>query len=249
MTNEEKILARLDELTEELRETKRAIRPYVELKQELEPLIHDMVQNTIARLGGLDKRFNIEALGEMLGQVLVSSDSIAEGLRMLNRFVEFKKDFAPYSKDIFHETVMFLQETSKGFEPQALSRLLKEFINNIGNLADALHTLGALMEFKRDASTLAKPAFDDAIERLEALKSKGVFSAFEQVLAVTERMGTRLQTVDLTRAEPVRGVFGMLAALRRPEVQEGLGVLVELATVMTALKEPPEKRKTLAKTL
>jgi len=180
MTNEEKILARLDELTEELRETKRAIRPYVELKN----------------------------------------------------------DFEPYLKDIFHETVMFLQETSNGFEPQALSRLLKEFINNIGNLADALHTLGAVMEFKRDAATLAKPAFDEAIERLEALKSKGVFSAFEQVLDITERMGSRLQTVDLTRAQPVRGVFGMMAALKRPEVQEGLGVLVELATVMAVLKKP-----------
>ncbi len=57
MTNEEKILAHLDALTEELRETKRAIRPYVELKQELEPLIHDMIRSTIGRLGGLDKRF------------------------------------------------------------------------------------------------------------------------------------------------------------------------------------------------
>lgn len=38
MTNEEKILARLDELTMEVREAKEAIRPYVELKQEMEPL-------------------------------------------------------------------------------------------------------------------------------------------------------------------------------------------------------------------
>ena len=76
------------------------------------------------------------------------------------------------------------------------------------------------------------------VGRLESLKQKGVFSAFEQVLDVTERMGTRLQSVDLARAKPIRGLFGMMAALKRPVVQEGLGVLVELATVMTALKEP-----------
>lgn len=238
MTNEEKILAQLEALTEELRETKRAIRPYVELKQELEPLIHDMALTAINRLGGLDKRFNVEALGEMLGQLLVSADSIAEGLRMLNRFVEFKKDFEPFSKDIFQETVVFLQATTKGFEPEALGQLLREFINNIGNLAEGLRMLGSFMDFKNDASTLSKLAFDEMVGRLESLKQKGVFSAFDQVLDVTERMGTRLQSVDLSRAQPIRGVFGMMAALKRPEVQEGLGVLVELATVMTALKEP-----------
>jgi hypothetical protein len=239
MTNEEKILTHLEELTEELRETKRAIRPYVELKQELEPLIHDMVLSAISRLGGLDKRFNVESLGEMLGQLLVSADSIAEGLRMLNRFMEFKKDFEPFSKEIFHETVVFLQATTKGFDQEALGQLLKEFINNIGNLAEGLRMLGSLMDFKRDASNLAKPAFDDMVGRLESLKQKGVFSAFEQVLDVTEKMGTRLQSVDLSQAQPVRGIFGMMAALKRPEVQEGLGVLVELATVMAVLKEPP----------
>ncbi len=56
----------------------------------------------------------------MLGQLLASADSITEGLRILNRFIEFKKDFEPFSKDIFHETVGFLQETTKGFDPQAL---------------------------------------------------------------------------------------------------------------------------------
>lgn len=241
MTNEEKILARLDELTEELRETKRSIRPSIELKQELEPLLHEMLQSAIVGLGGLDKRFDGEALGRMLSQVLVSAENIGEGLKILNRFIAFKQDFEPYSKEIFHETVMFLQETCKGFEPRELRRLLQEFVNNIGNLADALKMLGSLMELKRDAAILAKPAFDEAVERLEAMKRKGVFSAFEQVLEVTERLGTRLQSVDLSQAQPIRGVFGTMAALRRPEVQEGLGVLVELATVMTALKQPPGK--------
>ncbi len=116
-------------------------------------------------------------------------------------------------------------------------------------MADALGMFGSMMELKRDASTLAKPAFDEAVDRLESLKRKGVFSAFEQVLDVTERMGSRLQSVDLTRAQPVRGIFGMMAALKRPEVQEGLGVLVELATVMAVLKEPSGKGADVVKEL
>ena len=86
MTNEEKILARLDELTEEVREAKRAVRPYVELKQELEPLIHSMVHETTARLGGLDKNVDLEEVGDMVGQSLASSKN-------MNKINEYVYDF------------------------------------------------------------------------------------------------------------------------------------------------------------
>ncbi len=239
MTNEEKILARLDELTEEVRAAKAAIRPYVELKTELEPIVNDMVIGAIDKLSGLDRRFEAEDVVEMIGQLLISSKSLTEALQSLNRFMEFKRDFEPYSKEMFKELVDQLQTTLHGFEPEKLQELLKQFIVNMGNLADGLKMLGSIMEMKSDASMLSKLAFNDAIERLECLKQRGVFDAFEQVLAVTERVGSKMQEIDFDNTRPVRGVFGMMAALRRPEVQEGLGVLVELATVMTALKEQP----------
>jgi uncharacterized protein YjgD (DUF1641 family) len=153
--------------------------------------------------------------------------------------MEFKRDFEPYSKEMFKELVDQLQTTLHGFEPEKLQELLKQFIVNMGNLADGLKMLGSIMEMKSDASMLSKLAFNDAIERLECLKQRGVFDAFEQVLAVTERVGSKMQEIDFDNTRPVRGVFGMMAAMRRPEVQEGLGVLVELATVMTALKKKP----------
>jgi len=105
MTNEEKILARLDELTMEVREAKQAIRPYVELKKDLEPLFNDMFISTISKLSGLDRRFDLEDVGEMVGQTLISSKNISEALNSLNKFMEFKEDFEPYSKDIFKELV------------------------------------------------------------------------------------------------------------------------------------------------
>ncbi len=237
MTNEEKILARLDELTEEIREAKRAIRPYAELKKEIEPLLGDMMQETIGKLSGLDKQFSLEEFGDMIGQLLISSKNLTEALTTLNRIMEFKKDFEPYSKDIFGEVVSFLQTTCHGLEPGGLQDLLRQVVLNLGNMAEGLKMLGTAMEFKKDAGTLSKLAFDDLVQRLECLKQRGVFDAFEQVLDVTERVGGKLQQTDFDKVEPVRGIFGMMAALRRPEVQEGLGVLIELSTVMTALKE------------
>ncbi len=77
---------------------------------------------------------------------------------------------------------------------------------------------------------------------LELLEKHGTFEAFEQVLSMTERVGNRMQQVDLEKTEPIRGIWGMMSAMKRPEVQEGLGILVELSTVMTALKQEPVPR-------
>jgi hypothetical protein len=239
MTNEEKILARLDELTEEVREAKRAIRPYVELKKDLEPLVQSMVIEAIAKLNGLDKRVELEDVGDMIGQTLASSRNISEALKTLDKVMEFKKDFEPYSKELFSELVNQLQTTLQGFEGEDLRELLKQFVVNMGNLADAMRMLGSLMEMKRDAGALSGQAFNELVERLECLKQRGVFAAFEQMILVTERVGTKMQEIDLSTTQPVRGVFGMMSALKRPEVQEGLGVLIELSTVMAALKETP----------
>jgi len=237
MTNEEKILARLDELTEEVREAKQAIRPYVELKRDLEPLINSMVIESISRLSGLDKRVELEDVGDMVGQMLSSSKNLTEAMKTLDKAMEFKKDFEPYSKDLFKELVNQLQTTLQGFEGENLQELLKQFIVNMGSLADAMKMLGSLMEMKNDAGSLSSLAFNDLVERLECLKQRGVFDAFEQMIGVTERVGSKMKEIDFSTTEPVKGIFGMMAALKRPEVQEGLGVLIELSTVMPALKQ------------
>ncbi|TKB06091.1 DUF1641 domain-containing protein [Desulforhopalus sp. IMCC35007] len=242
MTNEEKILARLDELTAEIREAKQAIRPYVELKRDLEPLINDMVVSTIGKLSGLDRRFDLEDIGDMIGQLLISSKNMAEALKTLNKFMEFKKDFEPYSKDLFKELSEQLQTSLHGFEPENLQELIRQFIVNMGNMAEGLKMLGSLMDMKKDAGNLSKLAFNDSIERLERLKQRGTFETFEQVLEMTERVGSRMQQVDFEKIEPIRGIWGMMSAMKRPEVQEGLGILVELSTVMTALKQEPVPR-------
>ncbi len=239
MTNEEKILERLDELTAEIREAKQAIKPYVELKQDMEPLVNDMVISAIGKLSGLDRRFNLEDVGDMIGQLLISSKSMTEALKSLNKFMEFKEDFEPYSKELFKELTEQLQSTLHGFEPENLQELLRQFIVNMGNMADGIKMLGSLMDMKKDASVLSKQAFNESVERLEGLKQRGTFEALEQVLGMTERVGSRMQEVDFEKIEPIRGVWGMMAAMRRPEVQEGLGILVELSTVMTALKQEP----------
>lgn len=238
MTNEEKILARLEELTEEVREAKRAVRPYVELKQELEPLIHSIMHEVTARLSGLDKRVDLEEVGDMVGQSLASSRNIEDAVKTLNSIMEFKRDAAPYAKDMFHELVLQLQTALQGFEGESLQELIRQLIANMNNIAEAMKMLSSFMDMKRDVALLSGPVLNDMIERLESLKHRGLFDDFERMMAIGERVSTKMKAVDLDNVKPITGIFGMLSALKRKEVQEGLGVLIELSTVAAALKEP-----------
>jgi uncharacterized protein YjgD (DUF1641 family) len=241
MTNEEKILARLDELTEEVREAKRAVRPYVELKQELEPLIHSMLHEATARLSGLDKNVELEDVGDMVGQSLASSGNITEALKTLNSIIEFKRDFEPHGKDMLHELALRLQTAFQGFEGENLQELTKQFIVNMGNMAEMMKLLSSLMDMKRDAELLSGPIINDVVERLEGFKQRGLFDDFQRMLDIGEQVSLKMKQVDLAKAKPITGIFGMLSALKRPEVQEGLGVLIELSTVASALKYNPKE--------
>ena len=241
MTNEEKILARLDELTEEVREAKRAVRPYVELKQELEPLVHSMVHEATSRLSGLDKNVELEDVGDMVGQSLASSSNIAEALKTLNSIMEFKRDFEPHGKDMFHEMTLRLQTALQGFEGENLQELIRQFIVNMGNMGEMMKLLSSFMDMKRDVAQLSGPVVDDIIERLDSFKKRGFFDDFAQMLEIGERVSTRVKAIDLDEVKPVTGIFGMLSAMKRPEVQEGMGILLELAAVMSVLKQPVEQ--------
>ncbi|WPD23764.1 MAG: DUF1641 domain-containing protein [Candidatus Electrothrix scaldis] len=243
MTNEEKILARLDELTEEVREAKRAVRPYVELKQELEPLVHSMVHEATARLSGLDKNVDLEDVGEMVGQSLASSANIAEAVKTLNKVMDFKRDFEPYSHDMFHELTRRLHTALQGFEGENLQELLRQFILNMANMAEMMKLLGSVMDMKRDVTELSGPVIDDVIERLESLKQRGLFDDIEQLMEIGERACSRVKAINFEEIKPVKNIWGMMSAMKRPEVQEGLGVMLEMAAVMSVLKQPSQLHK------
>jgi hypothetical protein len=239
MTNEEKILAKLDELSLEIREAKRAIVPYVELKKEMEPIFNDFLQDVIGKLGGLDRKFSVEDIGNLVGQLLVSSHNLTEALKTLNSMIELKQDIAPYTREMFQSYVGFLHETFHGLNGGDARELIKQSVANIGNVGESLKLLNSVLEFKKDIGSLGLSVFNDLVERLETLKQRGLFVTFEKLVGLLERMGLKFNEMDLNQAKPIRGIFGMLSVLRRPEVQEGLGILVELSTVVSAVKETP----------
>ncbi|MCG8334609.1 MAG: DUF1641 domain-containing protein [Proteobacteria bacterium] len=239
MTNEEKILAKLDELTNDVQEAKRAIMPYVELKKELEPVFNDLMQEVIGKLGGLDKKFKIEDIGDLIGQLLISSGNMAEALKTLSSMIELKKEIEPYSRDIFQSYVSFLHSTLHGIDGEDVKEALKQTLANMGNLAESIRLLNSALEFKKDVGSLSLLFFNDLVDKLEIVKNKGLFTFLKKMTTILEKIGLKFNETDLENAKPIRGVFGMLSALRRSDVQDGLGILIELSSVMAAVKEKP----------
>jgi hypothetical protein len=200
-----------------------------------------MVHETTARLSGLEKNVDLEDIGDMVGQSLSSSGNITEALKTLNSIVEFKRDFEPHGHDMFHELVLQLQTTLHGFEGENLKELLRQFILNMGNMAEMMKQISSFMEMKRDVAELSGPVVDDMIERLEGFKQRGLFDDLQHMLDIGEQVSVKMKQIDLAKAKPITGIFGMMSALKRPEVQEGLGVLIELSTVASALKHMPKE--------
>ncbi len=238
MTNEEKILERLDELSQEIKDAKKAIKPYIELKEDLQPIINEIFQESIQRFEGLGRNFNVEDVADMIGQLLASSKNLSEAMKSLNRFMDFKNDFTPLFKEMFAESVQILDIPGNGFHLTDLQQVTKEFLLNLKNIAEMLKMVNSAMEFKNDFAGLAKPAFNEIVQRLDNLKQKGVFNAFEELLAILERVGDKLTEIDFNNVKPVKGIMGLMKALKKPEVQEGLGILIEMTKVIPAIKKP-----------
>ncbi len=158
---------------------------------------------------------------------------------MLNSMVELKKEIAPFTKEIFQSSVTLLHGTCHGINGTDVQEFIKQTVANFGNLAETLKFLNSALEFKNDVGSLSMQVFNDLVDKLETLKEKGLFTFLERAVEILEKVGLKFNEMDLETAKPIRGVFSMLSALKRPEVQEGLGVLIELSTVMSAVKEKP----------
>lgn len=233
MTTEEKILERLDELSQEIKDIKQSVQPYLELKEEMGPIVNELVAESIHKLDGLGKDFDIENMADLMGEFLASSKNLTEALRSLNDFMEIKREFSPFVKEIVDETVKFLDVPGQTINIEDMQYLFKSLMMNTKQLSEAMHMFNSMMELQKDVSELTKPIVDTIIEHLSELQSKGVFEGIEKGLAFFENILANFNNINLDEAKPVKGVFGMMSALKDPEVQRGLGVMMELSKVFS----------------
>ncbi len=237
MTKEDQILAKLDALTLEVAEAKKAIRPYQDFKETMEPIINAAVLDCINKLDSVGGRINSEDLSDLVTESLASASNLTEGLRMLNGAMELKKTAAPIVDQAFHDIVASLDTVKHRFDMGDVQELLHQSLLNIGNFTEALRLMGAAMDFKETIADFPRVMFEDQMVRLEEFRVAGGFDGIANLMTIMEKMAIGLGQVDLDKAKPITGMFGMLGALKRKDVQEGLGVAIELAGALSAVKK------------
>lgn len=237
-TKEDLILAKLEALTEEVRELKRAREPLLDLQETLEPILKQVVSEVIERLENMGGRLTMEDIDQLITTSLANTKNLNEGIKLLSSMMELKETAEPILKQGVGEAIQFLDSVTHSFDTEDLGNLTRQALLNIGNLGEAMQILSAAMEMKRTVGEIPKLMVDELIEKLEDFRQRGGFVGLEKLAAFGERFACGMAQVDLDKTQPITGIFGMLGALKRPEVQRGLGVAMELAA---ALGQQPSK--------
>ena len=221
MSLEEQILKKLDQLTAEVAELKQAVN-----------------QNGGAPASGAQNLpATLEAQQDLQDQIAESSASLAKWVKSLDQMMELKEDLIPLGRPMLEEVIESLDQATHGFDADAFKELIRQFVLNMGSMSEALKMVGGLMELKTDSQDIIKDAFEDAIIQLEVLKQKGFFDAMTKIVQIMELVGQKMLTLDTSKAKPVKGMFGLYSAMKQKEVQEGLGVAMELVSVLSVLKK------------
>ena len=176
-----------------------------ELKDELMPLARDAMGAMQEELGAIEHEFNSDEIAYLLRKVLRNTPRFIRFLDRLEALDGLMVELEPLSKEVLRGAVDTLQQA----EDRGWFRLLRG-------------GLGLMDEVAAHAS-------DEDIQRLH-----------DNVLALVDTVKQMTQPQMLTMAnETLRvmqapashhrvGVIGLMRALRDPEIQEGVGVLLEL---------------------
>lgn len=220
MTNEEKILERLERLEQKIDPIAASSASVKSLSAELAPRVNEAVHYLIAELADIEADFQIEDLIYFTKKLLRNINNLNYSLDMLKNAI----DFSVMAEPLLKSTV-----------PQAISMLDDLEQANVFQVADvsvqALKKIGQTYT-KEELSRMA-----DGVVRLTGLLQE---VTRPESLDFLERAARVPAAVDVDAAGSV-GMFSMLGAMSDEKVKEGMGVLMELTKGLAALKGKVDK--------
>lgn len=208
---------KLDLLTQQVSHLYKRSMAIEELKDELVLIARDALVTLRSELGAMEHEFNSEALAQLLRQLLRNTPRIARMLDLMRSAQDFVDDVGPVGKEVMRDIVDRLQTwEERGYFQLGCSA---------ADLADKI----------------AQEITPDDLER---------FASSVEVLADTLRLVTRPEMLTVVNdavgvlangreSRPV-GMWGLMGAMREPQVQQGLGILVDvLRRIGASAAAPP----------
>ena len=166
---------------------------------------------------------NEQAIVERLESLERKIEPIAESASAI---AELREQLAPRVNEAVSALILELVDVEEDFQIEDLVFFSKKLLRNIKNLTYALDQLKNLMDFAKAVEPLLKVTIPQLIGYLDELEQKGLLKIFTDVPS----------KIDFRNAQDV-GMFGLIGKLSDPEIQAGLGVLLELTKGLSALKD------------
>lgn len=215
MTNEELLVKRLENLERQVAPLAAFAQAAGELREEIAPRINEAVQALIVQLADIESDFQFEDLLYLLKKLMRNIGTLNYVLDQTRNLVDFAQTAEPLLKNSVPQVIAFLD----GLEQAGVFRLLSiatDILRKIGSTVspEDMHQIGdGIVRLVGVLQRLTAPAAIDVLERVADVPAR----------------------VDLGSARPV-GLWGMVGAMGDPDVQKGLGVLMEFTKGLGALR-------------
>jgi len=215
MTNEEKILERLERLEEKITPIAESAASIKELRGELAPRVNEAVQALIVGLADVEADFQLEKLIYLCKKVMRNMDNFSFALDMLHSFIDMAVNAEPLLKSTVPQIISFLDDLEQKHVFKMLSIVL-DVIKNITNkytpeeIEQISQGLGKLVD---SLANLTDPKAVDMLEKASKIPA----------------------AISLEESKPA-GPFSMLMAMNDQDIKQGLGVLLELTKGLSTLK-------------
>jgi uncharacterized protein YjgD (DUF1641 family) len=216
MNTEERILERLDHLGREVAILTDSARSLRELKNDLSPRVNEAVKVLITELAQIEGDFQLEDLIMLLRSVMRSIRNLNWTLEQLKSLIDFLRTVEPLLKSTVPQAIYHLDQ----LEQKGLFRIFSIMFGTMQKIAETYSP----EDIEQIANGLV-PLVGVA-KKLTAPQPLDMLCKFAEVPG----------GIDLSKAKPV-GPFGMIFALRDPEIMQGLGVVLELTKGLSRLKD------------
>jgi uncharacterized protein YjgD (DUF1641 family) len=218
MTTEQMILDRLERLENQIVPLTASAKALGELREELAPRVNEAVQALIVELADVEADFQLEDLLFLIKKMMRNIKNLNFVLDQVKNLVDFALTAEPLLKSSVPQVIAYLDD----LERRGVLRLL-------GTGMEVLKKVGA----SYSAEELQQVA--DGVARLAGILKKLTAPG---ALDLLDRAADLPARVDVSAAHAV-GPWGMLRGMGDPQVQQGLGVLLEFTKGLAALRPQP----------
>ena len=218
MTQDTVLADRLDRLEAQIAPLAQSANVVNELRDELAPRVNEAVQALIVELADLEPDFQVEDLIFLLKNALRNVKNLNYTLDQLKNIIDFAVIAEPVMKTTVPQIIQYLDDLEQ-----------KGVLNLVSNGIDVLRQIGTTYTPEQMSQ------IGDGLVRLVGIAHK---LTRPETLDLLDKAADIPPQVDVAGAKPV-GMWGMLGALSRPEVKEGMGIALELTGSLARLKGSP----------